>query len=372
MLVTGEASGDLHASGLIRELKCLVPSIYVYGVGGDRLQQEGMELLYHIRQMSVLGFGDVIKQFAFFRRVFRHLVRKMDEYSPDLLILIDYPGLNLKLAKAAKQRGIPVFYYIAPQVWAWGAGRIPKMVKIIDKLAVIIPFEEALFRQAGLDTQYVGHPLMAHRGTSLSREAFYQKFRLNKDRKIVGLLPGSRITEVKRLLPEMIKTVTGMADVQIIISKASTIDTGIHRDLVNSVPGAQTIEGYTPEIMAYSDVLLVASGTATLEAGLYETPLIVVYRVDPLSYWIGKRLVKVDNIGLVNVIAGKQIVPEFIQHQFTADAVRPVLQRLLIDTTERERITAELKKLKQTLGQKKAAENAAQMAASMLADFPSS
>ncbi|MBN2011357.1 lipid-A-disaccharide synthase [candidate division KSB1 bacterium] len=366
MLISGEASGDMHAAGLVRELKKLRSDIDIFGIGGDQLQEQGMDLVYHIRQMSVLGFGDVIKQFAFFRRVFKHIVSLMNEQKPDMIILIDYPGLNLKLAKQAKKRGIPVFFYIAPQVWAWGANRIPKMAKLIDRLGVIIPFEEPLFKRAGLQTEYVGHPLMEHLDVSISKNEFFKQHNLNSLQKIVGLLPGSRVTEVRRLLPEMMNTVTELKDVQVIISKARTVDIGIYQEILGEKHLGTLIENQTPEIMEYSDALLVASGTATLESALHETPLIVVYRVDPLSYWIGKRLVKIENIGLVNVIAGKRIVPEFIQNDFQAENVRPLLTELLLNDDVRQRITQDLRKVKEQLGAKCASENAARIAQSML------
>ena len=370
MIIAGEASGDLHASGLVRELYRLDPALEIFGIGGDKMQHEGVNLLYHINQMSVLGFGDVIKRFPFFRKVYSHLVALMKEKQPQLIILIDYPGMNLKIAKAAKKLGIKVFYYIAPQVWAWGKGRIKKMATLVDKLAAIIPFEEKLFRQAGIDAHFVGHPLLEVLTTKLAKHEFLNQYNLSEKKQIIGLLPGSRITEVKRLLPEMIKTVSELksqySDIQIIVSRASSVDKNLYQNIIRNNSSVKLLENCTYEIMKYSDFLLVASGTATLESALLGTPLIVVYKVDPLSYFIGKKLVKINNIGLVNVIAEREIVPEFIQHEFNSENIIPTIAKMLFNQTERKQIILNLGQIKEKLGRKGASKKAAEMALSML------
>jgi len=370
MIVAGEASGDLHGSGLVRELFKLNPNLEISGIGGDKMQQQGVKLLYHVKQMSVLGFGDVIKRFPFFKKVYSQLVCYLKENQPRLLILIDYPGMNLKLAKAAQKLGIKVFYYIAPQVWAWGRGRVKKMVHLVDKLAAIIPFEEQMFREAGIDAHFVGHPLLEVLLTKLTKDEFFKINLLNKNQKIIGLLPGSRTSEVNRLLPEMVKTVnelrTRHSDIQIIASRAHLVDISVYNKYLVGNSAIKLLEDSTYEIMKYSDLLLVASGTATLESALFETPLIVVYKVDALSYFIGKRLVKIDNIGLVNVIAERQIVPEFIQDNFSSMNLAPVIDELLFDRGKRQNTINDLKKIKEKLGQTGASEKAAKMAFSMI------
>lgn len=366
MIIAGEASGDLHGSGLIRELYKLRPDLYFFGIGGDRMRQAGTELLYHIHEMSTLGFWDVIKRFAFFRTVYRRLVETIETERPDLLILIDYPGLNLRLAKEAKARGIKVFYYIAPQVWAWGSARIKKMASLVDKLAVILPFEEPLFRNAGLDAQFVGHPLLEIVGSNVDRSAFFEQHRLDQNKKLIGLLPGSRVLEVKRLLPEMVNSFAEFSQeypsVQAVVSKADTVPLNIYRKILQNHVPVKLLENSTYEIMKNSDLLLVASGTATLESALFHTPMIIVYKVDPLTYLIGKQLIKIDSIGLVNVIAGRQIVSEFIQRQCHHRYMLPEMKRLLFDRNYRDQMVQNLALLRKKLGSPGASARAAQIA----------
>lgn len=366
MIVAGEASGDLHGSGLIRELYKLQPGLRVFGVGGDRMQQNGTELLYHINEMSVLGIWDVVKRFAFFRKVYRHLVETMEAEQPNLLILIDYPGLNLKLARAAKLRGIKVFYYIAPQVWAWGSGRIKKMASLIDKIAVILPFEAQLFQDAGLDAQFVGHPLLEIVDSKLDRDTFFFKHHLDRNQKLIGLLPGSRILEVKRLLPEMLRCIAQLKEehpsIQAVVGKANSVPLSLYQEILHNHTPIQLIENSTYDIMKNSDLLLVASGTATLESALFRTPMIIVYKVDPLSYLIGRQFIKIDSIGLVNVIAGRQIVPEFIQGKFHRSYLLPEMKRILFHQDYRNQMVQNLAILKEKLGTPGASARSAQLA----------
>ena len=366
MIVAGEASGDLHGSGLVREMFNMQPGLDIFGVGGDRMQQHGVRLLHHINEMSVIGFWDVVKRFSFFRKVYRNLVSAMEKNRPDLLILIDYPGMNLKLAAAAKERGIKVFYYIAPQVWAWGSNRIKKMVRLVDKMAVIIPFEEKIFNNAGIDAKFVGHPLLEIVTSKIGRDEFFKRHSLIQNQKVLGLLPGSRLLEVKRLLPEMLQTARQLRnahpEIQIIISKAESVAPDIYQEILQNNNQVKLVENSTYEIMNHSDLLIVASGTATLESALFTTPLIIVYKVDPISYLIGKQLVKIDSIGLVNVIAERKIVPEFIQRQFRWKRLLPETEKLLYDKDQRKKVISNLKKIKKKLGEPGASIKSAQIA----------
>lgn len=370
MIIAGEASGDLHGAGLVREMFKLQPELEIFGVAGDKMQGNGVELRYHINEMSVLGFVDVIKRFRFFRKVYLDLVAQMDERQPQLLILIDYPGLNLKLARAAKKRGIPVLYYIAPQVWAWGSNRIPKMVRLIDKMAVIIPFEEKLFRKAGIDAKFVGHPLLEVIASRNSKEDFFRLNGLALNKKIIGLLPGSRVQEIKRLLPEMIVTARRFLkkhpEFQVVIGRASSVPEQLYRDLIGNNNDIKLLENRTYDVMKHSDLLLVASGTATLESALFETPLMIVYKVDPISYFIGKQLIQIESIGLVNVIAERKIVPEFIQSKFRKNYLLPEMEQLLFNGERRKQVIRDLKEIKKKLGEPGASQRAAEMAVSMI------
>ena len=370
MIVAGEASGDLHGSGLVRELITLQPDLEIFGVGGDKMQQQGVSLRYHIREMSVLGFVDVLKRFRFFKRVYHDLVALMDENKPGLLILIDYPGLNLKLARAAKNRNIQVLYYIAPQVWAWGSNRIQKMVRLVDKMAVIIPFEEKLFRNAGIDAKFVGHPLLEVVASRHSKQEFFRLNGLALDKKVIGLLPGSRVQEIKRLLPEMIITakrfVKKHPEFEVVIGRTSSVPEELYRDLICKNNNILLLENSTYDVMKHSDLLIVASGTATLESALFGTPLMIVYKVDPISYFIGRQLIKIDSIGLVNVIAERKIVPEFIQHKFRSNYMLPQMEAMLFNDEERSRVIHDLNQIKQKLGEPGASQRSAAIAMSMI------
>lgn len=370
MIVAGEASGDLHGSGLVRELITLQPDLEIFGVGGDKMQQQGVSLRYHIREMSVIGFVDVLKRFRFFKRVYHDLVALMDENKPGLLILIDYPGLNLKLARAAKNRNIQVLYYIAPQVWAWGSNRIQKMVHLVDKMAVIIPFEEKLFRNAGIDAKFVGHPLLEVVASRHSKQEFFRLNGLALDKKVIGLLPGSRVQEIKRLLPEMIITakrfVKKHPEFEVVIGRTSSVPEELYRDLIGKNNNILLLENSTYDVMKHSDLLIVASGTATLESALFGTPLMIVYKVDPISYFIGRQLIKIDSIGLVNVIAERKIVPEFIQYKFRWNYMLPRMEAMLFNDEERNRVIHDLNQIKQKLGEPGASQRSAAIAMSMI------
>jgi lipid-A-disaccharide synthase len=370
MIIAGEASGDLHGSRLVNELKKHDPKLHIFGIGGDKMQQCGMELVYHINEMSVLGFWDVLKQFRFFKKVYKNLVCKLEKEQPAVLVLIDYPGLNLKLANAAHQKGIKVLYYIAPQVWAWGKKRVKKMAQTVDKMAVIIPFEEKMYREAGIEATFVGHPLLEILESKFTKNEFFAKHGLNPNYKTIGLLPGSRPLEVKRLLPEMLRTIRLFKKkhqkIQVVLGKADSLDFDVYRQLIPDGNGVQLLKNCTYEIMKHSDLLIVASGTATLESALFKTPLIIVYKVDQFSYIIGRMLVKIDSIGLVNVIAEKRIVPEYIQHQFQAENLISEMEKLLFDQGRRVEIINDLIKIKQKLGTAGAAERTAQMVLRMM------
>jgi len=370
MIVAGEASGDLHGSGLVREMFAQQSDLEIFGIGGDQMSNLGMQLLYHINEMSVVGLWDVLKRFAFFRKVYHNMVAAMDKYLPEVLILIDYPGMNLKLARAAKKRDIRILYYIAPQAWAWGSNRIQKMVQLVDKMAVIIPFEEQIFRDAGIDATFVGHPLLEIVNSKIDQSTFFSKYGLNANHPVIGLLPGSRNLEVKRLLPEMLQTIVQLRNkypqIQTIISKSNSVAWDVYQGIIQNNVHVKLLENCTYEIMKHSDLLVVASGTATLESALFETPLIIVYKVDPISYLIGKQLIKIDSIGLVNVIAEKKIVPEFVQHQFRWNKLMPEMENLLFNDDQRTDVIDDLRKIKEKLGSPGASRRTAKMAIEML------
>ncbi len=365
LIVAGEASGDLHGGRLVQALQALRPDCKIFGIGGEHMASAGMELLFHIRDMAVVGFTEVIRHLPFLRRVMRTLEEEIAQRKPSVAILIDYPGFNLRLAERLRARGIKALFYIAPQVWAWGAGRIPKMARVLDEMAVVFPFEVKLFEKAGLRTTFVGHPLLEGLSPQLSRADFLRHYSFHEDRPLLGLLPGSRQHEIERLLPDMIATglllKTRLPHLQIGVAQAPTLPRSLYQRYLSD-PAIQLIENATYELMRDSAACLVCSGTATLETACFGTPLVIVYRISRLSYEIGKRLVKLPHIGLVNVVAGRKIAPEFVQNAFTPEAAAEALWPFLNDQVARERMSQELLTVRTRLGTPGASERTAMIA----------
>ncbi len=356
LIVAGEASGDLHGAGLVHALKRLAPEAEIFGIGGDGMAAAGMELMFHIRDMAVIGFTEVLRHLRFFRRVMRTLEDEVARRQPAVVILIDYPGFNLRFAARLRDRHEKppkILYYIAPQVWAWGARRIPKLAQRLDRMAVVFPFEVPLFQSAGIPTEFVGHPLLEGLRPKLSTDAFFARYQLNAERPRLGLLPGSRRQELEHLLPDMLTTARllrqTIPDLQIVVAMAPNLPEALYRTWAKD-EGIRLVVNATYEVMRDSSACLVCSGTATLETACFGTPLVVVYRVSRLSYEIGKRLVKLPYIGLVNVVAGRKIVPEFIQNDFAPDRVAPVLAKLIRDREHRAEVQHALAEVRTKLG----------------------
>ncbi len=366
LIIAGEASGDLHGAGVVRELKRQAPRAEVFGVGGDGMAAAGMELLFHVRDTAVVGFTEVLRHLRFFRRMMQTLEKAVAQRQPAVVVLIDYPGFNLRFAERLRRLAAPpkILYYIAPQVWAWHAERIPKMAKLIDQMAVVFPFETALFQTAGLPTEFVGHPLLEGLRPQLTPETFFSKYQLNPAPPLLGLLPGSRREEIVRLLPDMLATASllrrSIPDLQIAVAMAPNLPEAFYRAWVKDET-VRLIANATYEVMRDSRACLVCSGTATLETACFATPLVVVYRISRLSYEIGKRLVKLPYIGLVNVVAGKKIAPEFIQHDFTPERVAPVLEKFLLDAAHRATVKHTLTAVRTKLGEPGASRRVAEM-----------
>ena len=368
LMIAGEASGDLHGAGVVRELRRLRPGLPVYGIGGPRMRAAGMETFFDISQTAILGFTEVVKHLPFVLKMFRKMKSLVRERRPQLIIPIDYPGFNLRFARFAHSRGIPVLYYISPQVWAWGRGRVRKIARTVDHMAVIFRFEEEFYRQRGVPATFVGHPLLESLRVGLSREEFFSRFGLEPARPLLGLLPGSRVQEVRRLLPEMLHTADWVSErlpgVQIAVSRAPQVPEEVYR----TVPGSGRVRlvSDTYSLMAHATALIVASGTATVEAAIIGTPFAVVYRVSPLSYWLGKRLVRVDHIAMANIVAGRRLVPEFVQNEFAAGRVGPAVLQWFQDAESREKMRRQLAALKEKLGAPEASRKVARLAVEMM------
>jgi lipid-A-disaccharide synthase len=372
MIVAGEASGDLHGGNLVRAMHQIDPGLAFYGVGGKRMQTAGVELLADVADMAVVGLTEVVFKLGTILRVMRRLKVSLLEVRPDLVILIDYPDFNLPLARAARKRGVKVLYYISPQVWAWRKGRIEMIRKSVDRMAVILPFEEAFYRTAGVDVAFVGHPLLDEVRRKYTRTEAFKRFGLTEEAVTVGILPGSRRSEVARLLPEMLRACRILAErlspLQFVLPLAGTLDPGFVRDLLSQFPAVKVnvIQDETYDVIAVCDAAIVASGTATLETALLETPMVVVYKVSASSYAIGRRFIRVEYISLVNIIAGRSVVPELIQGDASPERIADEVRELLVRGGKAREMKAELAEIRGKLGTPGASLRTARIACEML------
>ncbi len=358
MIIAGDPSGDLHGSEVVSELRKRVPDIEIFGIGGDRMKTAGMELVYTQNEMSFMGFAEVVRHLPFIRRVEKKLAGLLDARRPDLVLLIDYPGFNLRFARRVKARGIPVVYYISPQVWAWGKHRLSKMKGLIDTMLVIFPFEQELYRREGIPVEFVGHPLLDVLTVGMTREKFLEEANLESGRKLLGLVPGSRVQEIRRMLPVMLEAAAILKrefGIDVAVSRAPNLDRELFAPFLSGYPEVRLVSGSTYELMKYSDAAIVTSGTATLETACFETPMAVVYKASPLSYAIGRMLVSVRMIGLVNIVAGRKIVPELIQGRANAEAIAAEMRKYFIDDSYRSGVAEALAAVRSRLGEPGAA-----------------
>ncbi len=354
MLVAGEASGDMHGAELARRLR--QANVRCIGMGSRHMQAAGVELIVDSSGIAVVGLFEVLAHWSDIQAALKTLRAALATRRPDLLVLIDYPEFNLKLAETAKALGITVLFYVSPQVWAWRPKRIHKIGRRIDHMAVIFPFETDLYRQAGIPVTYVGHPLAQRVRASVDRETALRQFGLDNRLKTVALMPGSRSSEIKRLLPILLAAAgeirRRMSGVQFVLPAAPTLDAGELQQKVHasglSIP---VIQDRTYDVVSASDIAITASGTATLEVALLQVPMIVVYKVSALSYAILKRLITVPHIALANIVAGRKIVPELIQSEATAAKIAAEAVRLLSDTAYYQHIRHDLAAVQQNLGQ---------------------
>ncbi len=362
MIIAGEASGDLHGAGVVRELKRANPSMEIYGVGGDRMKREGMQLIYHVNELNFMGFAEVIKHLPVIRSMKMTLETVLRHRKPDVVVLIDYPGFNLRFAKFAKRSGTKVVYYISPQVWAWHRSRVKKMRGIVDKMLVILPFEVDLYRAEGIDVEFVGHPLLEVLKSDLDRKGFVRRFGLDPAKKVLALLPGSRMQEIEMIFPEVLKaarTISTELGMEVVLAVAPTLQEEHFRTFYN-VEGIHLVKNASYEVMGNADFAVVTSGTATLETGLFATPMAIVYKTSWLTYLIGRLLIRVKNIGLVNIVAGKTVVPEFIQHRATASNLARGIMKILRDESQLAAMKKELLSVRGKLGEIGASSRVAQ------------
>ena len=332
-IIAGEASGDLHGSNLIKELKKLDSQAIIRCWGGDKMQQAGGQLVKHYRDLAFMGFWEVIKNIFTILRNLTFCKKDVEQFQPDALVLIDYPGFNLRIAKWAKRKGFRVIYYISPQVWAWKENRVKMMKQTIDKMIVILPFEKDYFKSKwNWEVEYVGHPLVEV--VESQRSTVYRA--LTVDKSIIALLPGSRKQEILKKLPVMLEASKSFPNYQFVVAKAPGLDDSFYSSLLHQYNNVSAVSGKTYDLLMQSKAALVTSGTATLETALFGVPEVVCYKGSFLSYEIGKRLVKVKFISLVNLIMDKLVVKELIQYDMNVKNLEHELNELL---TNEERIT---------------------------------
>lgn len=365
LVIAGELSGDMHAAGVVRELKARAPDLQVWGIGGDDLRAAGMDIVVEARDMAVLGLWEVLKRYGFLRGVFHRLVRLARERKPDAVLLIDYPGFNLRFAAEMKKLGIKVIYYVCPQVWAWHRSRIPKMARILDRLLVIFPFEVDVFAGTGLRVDYVGHPLVDEARRERAAETGPDLPWRGPRR--LAILPGSRRQEVERILPAMIQAAGILQrrdpELSVVVAAASTEMATQIRGRLLGVTGRplalEVVVGSTRRILREATAALVKSGTSTIEAALMGCPMVVVYRTAGLTYWLGKRLVKVPYLGMANLIAGREAFRELLQDAATPEALAVAVGPLLRETPERAASLEAVAEVTRKLGEGGAAQHAA-------------
>jgi lipid-A-disaccharide synthase len=364
MVSCGEPSGDLYAGALARELQELDPHVCISGLGGPHLAEAGGELVADYRGLTVTGLTEPLSKVPRVLRTLRRLVTVARETRPDVLIVIDFPDFNFPLARRVKRLGVPVVYYISPQIWAWRPGRLNTIREIADLMLVIFPFEEPIYERGGVPVRFVGHPLV-DLVTTVDKREFLRRIGLSDTSPTVALLPGSRPNEVRRILPDLVgaarRIAARVAGAQFVVARAPGLPDGLF-DPIRRLPPATLalVEGQTDAVLSASDVALTASGTATVQTALHDTPMVIVYRVSPLTYRLGRRLLTVDTFGMVNLIAGEKIVPELIQDACTPEAIADEAVSMLTDSGRRAQIHEGLARVRQRLGGPGASRRAAQ------------
>lgn len=368
----GEASGDLHGSNLVKSIKALAPHVHFFGMGGNKMKEAGVEIVAHLSEMAVMGFTEVASHLRTILSTMKRLKGEIQKRRPQLVILIDYPDFHLPLARFAKKGGFKTMYYISPQIWAWRKGRIKTIRRFIDHMVVILPFEEDFYRKADTRCTFVGHPLLDLIELNLTKEAAQNCLGLKDAHPVIALLPGSREKEVKRLLPIMLRAAEGLkksyGEASFVLPYAETIgpswivETVKNHDLeVHLFPGDMIYR-----VLAASDFAIVASGTATLETALMGIPMCIIYRLSTLSYLIGRLVVRVKHIGLVNIVAGRTLVPELVQGACTPEKIAGTVKTILDDPAKVSEIKEGLKTVREKLGSPGAATKAARIALEMM------
>ena len=368
-IIAGETSGDQHGAKLVRAMQTKYPALFFCGVGGEALRQAGVRILMDASELTVVGITEVISKIPSILKGIGTLKKLLKSLRPDLLILIDFPDFNLHIAGVAKKLGIPVLYYISPQIWAWRRGRVKRIGRIVDHMAVLLPFEEQVYQEHNVPVTFVGHPLLdAHLPSTEPKPKTGAEERFS-----IGLVPGSREIEITRHLPVMLDAADILKErlkhVKFIISRAASIG----REKIETIiagnrhwKDVEIVSNGVEKVFERCHAIIAASGTVTLQAAIYGTPMVIIYKVSPLSYWLGRALIRVSSIGLVNLVAGKQIVPELIQDEASAGNIASALEHMLNDTDGLVDLRQQLFSLRDGLGGSGASERVAKIALEML------
>ena len=362
-IIAGEASGDLHGSNLIKELKKLDADANIRCWGGDKMKEAGGELVKHYRDLAFMGFAEVVKNLGTILKNLKFCKQDILQFKPDALILIDYPGFNLRIAKWAKQHGITVIYYISPQVWAWKENRVKQMKETIDKMIIIIPFEKDYFKNKwNWDVEYVGHPL----AEVTESEKVKDKSEKFSDKEIIALLPGSRKQEIAKKLPIMVEVSKDFPGYQFVVGEAPSVEDEFYRQFTKNYSNVSVVKNQTYDLLMQAKAALVTSGTATLDTALFGVPQVVCYKGSPISYEIAKRVIKVKYIAMVNLIMDKPVVKELIQKELTPDNLKRELHELLTNKSRIAQMKKDYEDLKKILSD---GGNASARAAKSIVDF---
>jgi lipid-A-disaccharide synthase len=368
MIIAGEASGDIHGARLVKAMKALRPGLAFFGIGGRVLRQAGVRITVDNAQLAVVGISEALSKLKILLKALRAAKGDLKRIRPDLLIVIDFPDFNLRVATMARKLGIPVMYYISPQIWAWRTGRVRKIKAVVDHMVVIFPFEVAFYESRQVPVTFVGHPLldgMTPRASGPAKEG------PRETGVLIGLLPGSRNEEVRRLLPTMVEVADVLSQhipgARFVIPVASSVDRALVETMVEGrVTRFFILSDGLGDVLHEATLVITASGTVTLEAAIAGTPMIIVYKVSHFSYWLAKRLVRVEHIGLANLVAGKRVVPELIQHQASTDQIALEALKLLKDEARLAEMRRQLGRVAQQLGAPGASQRAAQVAIDLL------
>jgi lipid-A-disaccharide synthase len=356
LIVAGEASGDLHGSHLVESLQKLRPEGRFFGMGGKKMRSHGVETFFDIERMGAVGVVEILEELPHYIKVYRKLSREIASGQYTAAILIDYPTLNLRLARLCEKANIPVFYFISPQIWAWRKGRIKQIRETVNRMFVVLPFEENLYRSEGVDAEFLGHPFADKVHPAMEKRDALKEFNLNSEQKIIGLLPGSRKNEIQSLLAIMLsaakKVKEELGDCQFILPVADTIDPEIIRQQLKDNPlNIRLVTDKTYDVMNCCDFMIVASGSATLEAGILGCPMVIIYKLNAFTYFLAQILINTEMVGLVNIVAQELVVPELIQEDATPDNIAKEALLCLNDPDRLQAVRARLLKIRESLGE---------------------